>query len=128
MARGVAGHLLALGRAGAQWGGVHMLHPVGPLILCQLGPAVSSLHIWRADLVPTGLNVCVSVQGTRCVWPRVRVRLWELSLCGHCYRELERKVSRLDGGQRPSPRRAPQRGSPGLCELGPSKVPFLLRC
>lgn len=70
------------------------------------GPAVSSLDVWGAVLTAAGLSVCVSMLGTRCGWPRVLVHLWcvlssrELSPCGHRYRDLERRVSRLDGGQR----------------------------
>lgn len=65
---------------------MHVLHPIGPLIFCQLGPG-SQLPGYV--LFPTGLSECVSVLGTRCVWPRVCVCLWcifsswELSPCGH---------------------------------------------
>lgn len=100
-----------------------------PPIFWQVGP--SSQLPGRVGSCPHCCVRCVSILGTRCVWPRALVHLCcvlsfrELSPCGHCSRELERRVSRLDGGQRQSPHPAPQRASPGLGDLGPSKVPFL---
>lgn len=135
---GVAGHLLALGFvslgcAGAQWGGVHMLHPIAPLIFWQLGP--SSQLPGHEGSCPRSRRPecgCERAGDQVCVATGACVSLvYFLSgavPCGRCYGELERRVSRLDGGQRPSPSLAPQWGNSWLGDLGPSKVPFLLRC
>lgn len=96
----------SLGCAGARWVGVQCFILLAPDFLA--GGAQQSAP-WMCGGLSSLPRACVSILGTRCVWPLALVHLWcvlsswELSPCGHYSRELERRVSRWGTEAEPPP-------------------------